>query len=102
MAQYNPPMINDNVPYPQFAQIIGWILATFVMCPVPLVFLYKLYQAKGSLWERLRTITKPTSEWRPNDGSMKKEVEMDNVAKDLKYGLDNPVLVDDNEIQTKL
>ncbi|KAK3599575.1 hypothetical protein CHS0354_035812 [Potamilus streckersoni] len=102
MAQYNPPMINDNVPYPQFAQIIGWILATFVMCPVPLVFLYKMYQAKGSLWKRLRTITTPTSEWGPNDGSMKQEVEMDNVANDLKYGLDNPVLVVENENQTKL
>ncbi|KAL3861996.1 hypothetical protein ACJMK2_008002 [Sinanodonta woodiana] len=102
MAQYNPPMINDNVPYPQFAQIIGWIIASFVMCPVPLVFLYKLYQAKGSLWERLRTITMPTSEWGPNDGSMKQEVEMDNLANDMKCGIDNPVVVVGNENQRKL
>ncbi|KAL3861994.1 hypothetical protein ACJMK2_008000 [Sinanodonta woodiana] len=96
MATYNPPKINKNLDYPGFAQVIGWLITAFVICPIPLMFLYKLYQAKGNLFQRLKTITTPTLEWGPNDGSLSQEIQMDYIANGYKRGLDNPAHVFDN------
>lgn len=89
MVEYNPPEISKNVPFPQFAQGIGWALTCIVLLPIPVTFLYKLYKAQGSLMTRLRTITTPTSEWGPNDGKDRKPLE-DAYHMERKYGLDNP------------
>lgn len=51
MAQYKPLEISDGVEYPQYAQTIGWILTCFVMCPIPIYFIYKVVTAEGSLME---------------------------------------------------
>ena len=40
MAQYDPPSYEKGVPFPAFAQAIGWVLLCVVLCPVPLWFLY--------------------------------------------------------------
>ncbi|KAL3861992.1 hypothetical protein ACJMK2_007998 [Sinanodonta woodiana] len=100
MVKYSPPMIDNDHAYPQFAQNIGWGITALVMCPIPLTFLYKLiFQANGTLWQRLVTITTPTSEWGPNDGSKKRNIQMDNIASNGKYAYDNSAVVvsaDDN------
>lgn len=89
MVEYHPPEISKGNPYPQFAQGIGWALTVFVLLPIPVTFLYKLFTAKGSFVERIRTITTPTSEWGPNDG--KGKLPLDNAyGMERKYGLDNP------------
>ncbi|KAL3861993.1 hypothetical protein ACJMK2_007999 [Sinanodonta woodiana] len=93
MVKHSPPKVENDVVFPEFAQSIGWAITAFVMCPIPLMFLYKfLFQAKGNVWQRLKTITTPTSEWGPNDGSMKSELPMKDIANDSKYGYDNPVI----------
>lgn len=51
MAQYKPLEISDGVEYPQYAQTIGWILTCFVMCPIPIYFIYKVVTTEGSLME---------------------------------------------------
>ena len=40
MVKYDPPMYEEGVPFPPFAQAIGWVLLCVVLCPVPLWFLY--------------------------------------------------------------
>ncbi|KAK3599573.1 hypothetical protein CHS0354_035811 [Potamilus streckersoni] len=96
MAKYNPPKINKELDYPEFAQVIGWLITVFVICPIPLMFFCKLYQAKGNLIKRLKTITTPTTEWGPNDGSLAHEIRMDYIAHGGKHGLDNPAVILDN------
>lgn len=95
MADYNPPEIRKGEPFPQFAQAIGWVLTIIVLLPIPVTFLYKLFKAKGSLLERLREITTPTSDWGPNDGSDRKPLE-NAYHMERKYGLDNPGAVNSN------
>ncbi|KAL3861988.1 hypothetical protein ACJMK2_007994 [Sinanodonta woodiana] len=96
MVKYNPPNITKELPFPDFAQNIGWAIAAFVICPIPLTFLFQfLFRAKGDLLQRLKTITTPTSEWGPNDKSKKDEIQLDNIANDGKYGIDNPINVVD-------
>ncbi|KAL3861998.1 hypothetical protein ACJMK2_008004 [Sinanodonta woodiana] len=94
MVEYRPPKINDNLDYPEFAQIIGWTLTCFVLCPIPLTFLYMLFTANGSLRQRLRTITTPTPQWGPNDGLERDSNWTDDTdsISDEKQGIDNPVI----------
>lgn len=47
MVQYTPLKISDGVEYPEYAQTIGWILTCFVMCPIPIFFIYKFITAEG-------------------------------------------------------
>ena len=95
MIKYKAPEIRDGVPFPQFAQVIGWILTCIVLFPIPAMFLYKLYRAKGSLMERLIIITSPTAEWGPNDGSDKRPI-AESFDMTRKYGLDNPGAINPN------
>lgn len=95
MVKYKPPEISDGVPFPGFAQAIGWCLTVFVLMPIPITFLYKLYMAKGNILERMREITTPASDWGPNDGSSRTPL-ADTYAMERKYGLDNPGAVNSN------
>ncbi|KAK3599565.1 hypothetical protein CHS0354_035804 [Potamilus streckersoni] len=85
MVKFSPPKVENDDVFPEFAQSIGWAVTAFVMCPIPLMFLYKLlFQVKGCLWERLIMITTPTSEWGPNDGStMKHDLKMDEMMENM-------------------
>jgi len=89
MIMYKAPEISKGNPYPEFAQAIGWALTAFVLCPIPLTFIYKFVRAKGGFVDRLREITTPQSDWGPNDGSMKQNL-TNNIASEQKYGIDNP------------
>ncbi|XP_060078471.1 sodium- and chloride-dependent neutral and basic amino acid transporter B(0+)-like [Ylistrum balloti] len=89
MVQYKPIEISDGVPYPQYAQSIGWALTSFVMCPIPIYFVYKFLRTEGSFVKKLRKITTPTDAWGPNDGSDK--VKMYEPEPARKYGVDNPI-----------
>lgn len=88
MVQYKPIEISEDVPYPQYAQSIGWVLTCFVMCPIPIYFVYKFLRTEGSIVQRLKEITTPTEAWGPNDGSDKIKMYQPEPAR--KYGIDNP------------
>ncbi|KAH3823019.1 sodium- and chloride-dependent neutral and basic amino acid transporter B(0+)-like [Dreissena polymorpha] len=91
MIKFKSPEITKDVPYPEFGQGIGFALTALVLIPIPLMFLYKFFNAKGSVMERLRKITTPDETWGPNDGSMKDpKTEGFNMSK--KYGVDNPAV----------
>lgn len=89
MVKYKPPEITKNVPYPVFAQGIGWALTAFVLCPVPIYFVYKFVLTPGSFLKRLRTITSPNSEWGPNDKQDTKPL-YPTFQMSSKFGVDNP------------
>jgi len=95
MIEYKPPEITKGNPYPEFAQAIGWALTAFVLCPIPLTFIYKFVRAKGGFVDRLREITTPQSDWGPNDGTMKQNL-TNTLALEQKYGLDNNGAVHEN------
>ncbi|KAJ0068555.1 hypothetical protein NL108_009671, partial [Boleophthalmus pectinirostris] len=40
-----------SVPYPDWAQALGWCMAVFVLMWIPLIALYKFIKAEGSVWQ---------------------------------------------------
>lgn len=92
MAQYKSPEISKGNPYPEFGQIIGWTLTAIVLVPIPGTFIYKFIRARGGVLERLRTITTPDADWRPNDGSDRKALQNGiSYQMEDKYGIENPM-----------
>ncbi|KAK3092741.1 hypothetical protein FSP39_006776, partial [Pinctada imbricata] len=51
MIKYKEPEVVEGVPYPLYAQAIGWVLTMIVLSPIPAYFLLKLVRAKGSVIE---------------------------------------------------
>ncbi|KAK6965239.1 sodium- and chloride-dependent neutral and basic amino acid transporter B(0+) [Biomphalaria glabrata] len=89
MIEYSPPTYAGGAPYPQFAQAIGWALLSFALCPVPLVFFWRLFksfqaQEVNTFTDRLKFMFSPTPEWGPNDGKRKRTLQ-DNQTKATGY-----------------
>ena len=96
------PEISKGVPFPQFAQAIGFGLTAVVLIPIPVMFLWKFYTATENFHERMRTITTPDKTWGPNDGSMKNRLTTNGLNMVANYGIDNPAVVVNGEDYTKL
>ncbi|KAH3821642.1 hypothetical protein DPMN_123407 [Dreissena polymorpha] len=92
MIQFKSTEISKGVPFPHFAQGIGFGLTELILSPIPVMFLYNLFTAKGNVLERLRTITSPDETWGPNDGSMKHRL-TNGFNMLAKHGIDNPAVV---------
>ncbi|XP_076451544.1 sodium- and chloride-dependent neutral and basic amino acid transporter B(0+)-like isoform X2 [Babylonia areolata] len=97
MIKYQPPVYEEGVPFPLFAQSIGWVILAFVLCPVPLWFAFHLHRTFSShpdktLLEKVQLLFAPTKDWRPADGSDR--YLMPAVSLD-KLGVDNPAVQDD-------
>ncbi|XP_052261295.1 sodium- and chloride-dependent neutral and basic amino acid transporter B(0+)-like [Dreissena polymorpha] len=101
MIKFKSPEITKGVPYPLFARGIGFALTALVLIPIPLTFLYTFFTAKGTVFERLRTITTPDDTWGPNDGSMKHRL-VNTVEMVAKHGIDNPEVVAKGDVYTHL
>uniref|UniRef100_A0A3B4BF66 Transporter n=1 Tax=Periophthalmus magnuspinnatus TaxID=409849 RepID=A0A3B4BF66_9GOBI len=54
-----------SVPYPDWGLALGWCIAVFVLMWIPLIALYKFIKAQGSVWERLKSLCRPTEDWHP-------------------------------------
>ncbi|BFZ23381.1 hypothetical protein BsWGS_26420 [Bradybaena similaris] len=72
MVNYNPPSYDNKMPYPDFAQAIGWVVLSIALCPVPLGFLWRLlkgFQNPGvtNFREMCHFMFAPTPQWVPND-----------------------------------
>ncbi|KAK0041228.1 sodium- and chloride-dependent neutral and basic amino acid transporter B(0+) [Biomphalaria pfeifferi] len=99
MIEYSPPTYAGGAPYPQFAQAIGWALLSFALCPVPLVFFWRLFksfqaQEVNTFTDRLKFMFSPTPEWGPNDGKRKRTLQ-DNQTKATGY--DNLAFPSENQ-----
>ncbi|KAL5015469.1 hypothetical protein ScPMuIL_009739 [Solemya velum] len=91
MVKYKAPEIADGVAYPDFAQSIGWVLCTIVMCPIPIMAIVAFFRADGGFAHRIVEISSPTNDWGPNDGSdIEQKVLQEWNLQDTKFGIDNP------------
>ncbi|ESO85197.1 hypothetical protein LOTGIDRAFT_235858 [Lottia gigantea] len=96
MINYKSPKYPSGDPYPEYAQGLGWTLAAVVLCPVPIYFLYAFFTAEGGFLTKLKTITTPTSRWRPNDGSKAYMIPQNGMnMENMKTGIDAPYIVSD-------
>jgi len=48
--QLSPPMYGNYV-YPWWVQLIGWIIASLSIIPIPVMAIYKIITAKGSAYQ---------------------------------------------------
>ncbi|CAK9293552.1 unnamed protein product [Gordionus sp. m RMFG-2023] len=55
---------NDGRPYPQWAHIIGWCLTALTAGMIPLIALYKYFNAPGSnFYQKWKNVIKPSQEF---------------------------------------
>ncbi|XP_073431098.1 sodium- and chloride-dependent taurine transporter [Dendrobates tinctorius] len=59
LAKYTPLTYNKYYTYPDWAIGLGWALALSSMLCIPLVVVYKVVRAEGSLIERIKLVTAP-------------------------------------------
>ncbi|XP_068171913.1 sodium- and chloride-dependent neutral and basic amino acid transporter B(0+)-like [Antennarius striatus] len=64
LLTFAPPTYG-NIQYPTWGTILGWCMIAFVTIWIPVVAVYKLLRANGSLWMRLKLLCSPTDEWHP-------------------------------------
>ncbi|XP_041946295.1 sodium- and chloride-dependent neutral and basic amino acid transporter B(0+) [Alosa sapidissima] len=61
---FTPPTYGD-VAYPGWAVSLGWCITAFCLIWIPVVAVWKVASASGSLWQRVKTACRATEEWGP-------------------------------------
>ncbi|XP_048253203.1 sodium-dependent proline transporter-like [Haliotis rufescens] len=61
---YEPPSYGEYM-YPEYAKIIGILVAVGISVPIPIMFVYETLKRKGSLQQRLRLASIPAPDWGP-------------------------------------
>ncbi|XP_056157767.1 sodium- and chloride-dependent neutral and basic amino acid transporter B(0+) [Lampris incognitus] len=51
--------------FPAWSLALGWCMAISCLLPVPVLAVYKVVRAEGSLWERLKSVSSPSEDWHP-------------------------------------
>uniref|UniRef100_A0A8C7X7P1 Transporter n=1 Tax=Oryzias sinensis TaxID=183150 RepID=A0A8C7X7P1_9TELE len=64
IATFSPPTYGQ-VQYPGWGLALGWAMVAFVVIWIPFVAVYNLTKARGSPWERLKSLCSPSEEWHP-------------------------------------
>ncbi|XP_068171915.1 sodium- and chloride-dependent neutral and basic amino acid transporter B(0+)-like [Antennarius striatus] len=64
LVTFAPPTYG-NIQYPVWGTVLGWCMIVFVIIWIPVVAIYKLLRANGSLWTRLKLLCSPSEEWHP-------------------------------------
>ncbi|KAM9846437.1 sodium- and chloride-dependent GABA transporter 2-like [Aulostomus maculatus] len=62
IVKYSPLKFSSTYVYPQWANILGWFIATSSLSLIPLFILYKIMQGKGPLQQRLLSLCQPADE----------------------------------------
>eukprot|EP00106_Octopus_bimaculoides_P019363 XP_014786805.1 PREDICTED: sodium- and chloride-dependent glycine transporter 2-like [Octopus bimaculoides] len=88
MIRYKPPTYDNGEVYPEFAQIIGWVLSALCLCPIPLYCVYRFIveflntekpTCKNAnivrIKETIHRLTTPTNSWCPAGSKKKKKAE---------------------------
>ncbi|GFS19354.1 sodium- and chloride-dependent glycine transporter 1-like [Elysia marginata] len=60
------PVTYGDYNYPGWAIVVGWMLATVSMFPIPFMAVYQIYYSSGSLSERIRHLLKSDPSWGPS------------------------------------
>uniref|UniRef100_A0A8C5QC26 Transporter n=1 Tax=Leptobrachium leishanense TaxID=445787 RepID=A0A8C5QC26_9ANUR len=64
LVTFSSPM-HGSIPYPTWGVVVGWLMIIFCIIWIPILACKKMFLAKGTLWERFRTICSPTPDWGP-------------------------------------
>ncbi|XP_063793617.1 sodium- and chloride-dependent neutral and basic amino acid transporter B(0+)-like [Pseudophryne corroboree] len=64
LATFASPKHGD-VEYPAWGVILGWCMIIFCIIWIPILAVIKICKGEGSIWERFRTLCRPTSDWGP-------------------------------------
>ncbi|XP_071091425.1 sodium- and chloride-dependent glycine transporter 2-like [Haliotis cracherodii] len=62
---YDPPSYGEYI-YPEYAKVIGIMVAVVMSLPIPITFVYQVVMGKGSFFERLSLASRPSPEWGPS------------------------------------
>ncbi|XP_034958426.1 sodium- and chloride-dependent neutral and basic amino acid transporter B(0+) [Zootoca vivipara] len=54
-----------SVEYPVWGAAVGWCMIMFCLIWIPIIAIYKIAKAKGSLWQRITFCCKPQPNWGP-------------------------------------
>ncbi|KAK2153810.1 hypothetical protein LSH36_285g03067 [Paralvinella palmiformis] len=65
VMQLSPPMYGNYV-YPWWVQLIGWIIASLSIIPIPVMAVYKIITTKGSVYQIFSTLLRPEQDWGPS------------------------------------
>ncbi|XP_067650828.1 sodium- and chloride-dependent glycine transporter 2-like [Haliotis asinina] len=61
---YDPPSYGEYI-YPEYAKVIGILMAIALALPIPVMFVYQIIKQKGTFRKRLRLATSPSTDWGP-------------------------------------
>lgn len=70
LIQYEPPTY-EGYHYPTFARALGLFLAFIPLIPLPVLMVIQILQTPGSIFERIRTLTRPSKDWGPHPEHLK-------------------------------
>ncbi|XP_039468322.1 sodium- and chloride-dependent GABA transporter 2-like [Oreochromis aureus] len=70
LLKYTPLKFNNTYVYPWWAYCIGWFLALSSLSMIPVTMIYKLAKGRGTLWQRLKTSSRPASDLRGMEKEM--------------------------------
>uniref|UniRef100_A0A8C4GDZ2 Transporter n=1 Tax=Dicentrarchus labrax TaxID=13489 RepID=A0A8C4GDZ2_DICLA len=59
------PPTYGKVQYPVWGLALGWCMVAFILLWIPVVAVYKLMRAEGSVWKRLKLLCSPSEQWHP-------------------------------------
>ncbi|XP_034541776.1 sodium- and chloride-dependent neutral and basic amino acid transporter B(0+)-like [Notolabrus celidotus] len=59
------PPTYGKIHYPAWGLALGWCMVIFILMWIPLVAVYKLMRAEGSLWQRVKSLCVPSEKWHP-------------------------------------
>ncbi|XP_067652397.1 sodium- and chloride-dependent glycine transporter 2-like [Haliotis asinina] len=62
---YDPPSYGEYI-YPEYAKVIGILMAAAISLPIPVMLVYQLFKKKGTFVERLRLASSPSTDWGPS------------------------------------
>ncbi|KAL3978324.1 IKAROS family zinc finger protein [Sarotherodon galilaeus] len=70
LLKYTPLKFNNTYVYPWWAYCIGWFLALSSLSMIPVTMICKLAKGRGTLWQRLKTSSRPASDLRGMEKEM--------------------------------
>ncbi|XP_067650827.1 sodium- and chloride-dependent glycine transporter 2-like [Haliotis asinina] len=62
---YDPPSYGEYI-YPEYAKVIGILMAVAMSLPIPVMLVYQLIKQNGTFLERLRLASSPSTDWGPS------------------------------------
>ncbi|XP_053724373.1 sodium- and chloride-dependent neutral and basic amino acid transporter B(0+)-like isoform X1 [Synchiropus splendidus] len=64
LLTFTPPSYG-SVQYPMWGQALGWCMIVFVLLWIPLFVVLNMLKAKGTVWNRLKSLCLPSEDWHP-------------------------------------